>query len=145
VGAALLFAMVFASGAASADPFAGKTYDEAAAKISGWKGTPVVGSVSGGLLKTGDCIVTSSHKSIFLDSSGDNRRSAEVVLNLNCNNLVAAPGHPGNSAASPQGIKAKKDQKAAAGINKRPEMCETDDAALRWCQGVCKRTGLCEI
>ena len=100
-GAALLLMTIFASGVASADPYAGKTYDEAAAKIAGWKGKPVVGSVSGGLLDTGDCIVTSSHKSIFLDPSGRNSRSSEVVLNLNCNNHLASPGHPGNSAMSP--------------------------------------------
>jgi hypothetical protein len=145
VGAAVLFVTVFASGIAAADPYAGITYDAAAAKISGWKGTPVVGSVSGGLLERGDCIVTSSHKSNFLDASGDNARSTEVVLNLNCNNYVASPGHPGNSAMSPEGVKAKADQQFVTNVNKNPAWCEQDDAHMSRCEKVCKRTAGCEI
>jgi hypothetical protein len=144
-GAVLLLMTIFASGVASADPYAGKTYDEAAAKIAGWKGKPVVGSVSGGLLDTGDCIVTSSHKSIFLDPSGRNSRSSEVVLNLNCNNHVASAGHPGNSAMSPEGIAGKKDQQLAAKISNNPSWCQETDTNMTYCAAVCKRTGLCEV
>jgi hypothetical protein len=144
-GAVLLLMTIFASGVASADPYAGKTYDEAAAKIAGWKGKPVVGSVSGGILDTGDCIVASSHKSIFLDPSGRNSRSSEVVLNLNCNNHVASAGHPGNSAMSPAGVAAKKDQQFVTNINKNPAWCEQDDARMQSCETVCKRTGGCEV
>ena len=43
VGAVLLLMTIFGSGVASADPYAGKTYDEAAAKIAEWNGKPVVG------------------------------------------------------------------------------------------------------
>lgn len=144
VGAAVLCTMALGPGVASADPINGHTYDEAAAKISEWKGNPVIGTVSGGVLEKGDCIVTSWHKSIFLDSSGDNTRSREYVLSLNCNNRLAAPGKPGNSVMSPEGAAAQKDITAAKNINANPAFCETSDAIGQWCAGVCTRTGLCE-
>ena len=75
----------------------------------------------------------------------DNSRKNDYVLNLNCNNHLASPGHPGNSAMTPEGAKAKTEQQQAANINKSPAWCQTSDARLKWCEGVCKRTGLCEI
>ena len=67
------------------------------------------------------------------------------MLTLNCNNHLASPGNPGNSAMTPEGAKAKAEQQQAASINKSPAWCQTSDARLKWCEGVCKRTGLCEI
>ena len=58
VGAAVLSVMMFGSGVASAD-LVGLTYDEAAEWISSRNGTPVVGTVSGDQLDTGDCVVVS--------------------------------------------------------------------------------------
>jgi len=147
VGAAILSVMTLASGVASAaDPLIGKTYNDAASTISDrWNGKAVVGAVSGDQLQTGDCIVTSWHKSIYLDASGKNGRKNEYLLSLNCNNHVASPGNPGNSAMSPEGLKAKKDQQAADRINKNPAFCEQSDANMQWCTRVCARTGLCEI
>jgi hypothetical protein len=144
VVAAILAVAMFASGIASAD-LTGQTYDDAAAWISGHKGKPVVGAVSGDQLETGDCIVTSWHKSIFLDASGDNGRKNDYVLSLNCNNHVASPGNPGNSVMSPEGIAAKKDQQFVNNINKNPAYCEQDDAHMQRCATVCKRTGGCEV
>lgn len=145
VGAVVVSVSMFGSGVASADPYTGKTYDEAAAAISKYNGNAVIGAVSGDQLATGDCIVTSSHKSSFLNSSGENDRARDVVVNLNCNNKVAEPGHPGNSAMSPQGMKAKKDIQAAATINKNPALCQKDEDYAKWCEVVCRRSGLCEI
>lgn len=145
VGAAILSVTVFGSGVASGDPYTGKTYDEAAATISKYNGNAVIGAVNGDQLATGDCIVTSSHKSKFLNSSGKNDRAKDIVLNLNCNNKVAEPGHPGNSAMSPQGLKAKKDIQAAATINKNPALCQKSEDFATWCEVVCKRSGLCEV
>ena len=65
----------------------------------------------------------------------DNTRSNEYLLALNCNNHVATPGHPGNSVMTPEGAQAKKDQEAAANINKNPACCET---ATRPCSGARK-------
>jgi hypothetical protein len=145
VGAAVLSVMMLGSGVASADPLNGQTYDDAAGKISGWHGTPVIGTVSGDQLEKGDCIVTSWHKSMFLDSSGDNTRPNEYLLSLNCNNHVASPGNPGNSAMTPQGAQGKKDQASAESINTNPAWCKTSDKRLQWCEAICKSTGLCEI
>jgi len=145
VGAAILSVTILGSGVASADALTGQTYDDAASKISEWNGTPVIGTVSGNQLQKGDCVVTSWHKSIFLDSSGDNTRGGEILLNLNCNNSLASPGHPGNSLMAPEGAKAKKDLTAAESINKDPSFCDKSDAIAQWCAGVCNRTGLCEV
>jgi hypothetical protein len=136
---------VFGSGTASADPLNGHTYDEAAGLIAGWHGKPVVSTVSGDQLETGDCIVVSWHKSTFLDSSGDNTRPNNYLLSLNCNNHVASPGKPGNSAVTPEGTQAKKDETAAASIDKNPAWCHTSDKRLKWCAAICKTTGQCEI
>jgi hypothetical protein len=146
VGAVAFSMTMFGSGVAAAkDYYVGQTYDQAAATITEYKLTPVVGAVSGDQLALNDCIVTSSHKSTFLNSSGRNDRSTEIVLNLNCNNKVAEPGHPGNSAASPQGSQAKKDIKAADVINGNPAVCQKNKDFAKWCEVVCKRSGLCSV
>jgi hypothetical protein len=146
VGAAIVLLTMFGAGVASAkDPYLGKTYDEAAAAISGHNGTPVVSTVTGDQLSTGDCIVTAWHVSKFLNSQGKNDRAGEFLLSLNCNNDVAEPGHPGNSVMSPQGAQGKKDQQTAAQINKHPSWCHSAEPRLQYCAKLCKRTGLCEI
>lgn len=146
VVAAILSVAVLGSGIAWADALIGQTYDDAAAMISSkWNGKAVIGTVNGDQLQTGDCIVTGWHKSKFLDASGKNRRTDEIVLHLNCNNRLASPGHPGNSSMSPDGVTAKKDEAAAANINKNPQFCKQSDAVMQWCQKVCNRTGLCEV
>jgi hypothetical protein len=144
VGAALLSVTMLGSGVASAD-LTGLTYDEAAEWVSSHNGNPVVGTVNGDQLATGDCIVVSWQTSKFLNSSGENDRAKDFLLNLNCNNHVASPGNPGNSVMTPQGAQAKKDQQAAAKINKNPTWCETTDKAMQYCEAICTRTGLCEI
>lgn len=146
VGCGLALPLVLGSSLASAaDPFVGKTYSDASAAISQRNGTPVVATVSGSALALEDCIVTSWAQSIFLGTDGANSRPREYRLNLNCNNAVATPGHPGNSAMTPQGAKAKEDQANAASINKNPANCQKSEGAMKWCVNVCKRTGLCEI
>lgn len=148
VGAAILSVTMLTtlgSGVASADGLTGKTYDEAVAYISARKGKAVVGTVSGDQLQTGDCIVTSWRKSIFLDASGENSRSNDYLLSLNCNNRVASPGNPGNSVMSPDGIAAKKDERFVKNINEDPSYCQIDDAHARNCETICNRTAGCEI
>jgi hypothetical protein len=146
VGAAALLVMIFGSGVASAkDYYAGQTYDQAVENMSKYNFNPVIGAVNGGSLATGDCIVTTSHKSTFLNSSGRNDRGHDVVLNLNCNNRLAEPGHPGNSVMSKEGATAKKDQEAAANINKNPAVCDKSKDMAKWCEVVCKRSGLCGV
>lgn len=144
VGTVIVWLMLGSGLASAADPYVGKTYADAAAAISKRNGTAVVATVSGSALAQDDCIVISWAKSNFLDSSGDQRRG-EYRLNLNCNNPVATPGHPGNSSTSPAGIKAKVEQKRAASYDKNPAWCHKSENNLKYCIGVCERTGLCEI
>lgn len=145
VAVAMLLVMTFGYGFASADALIGQTYDDAASLISSkWNGKAIIGTVNGDQLSTGDCIVTAWQKSKFLDSDGKNSRTDEIVLHLNCNNRLAAPGRPGNSSMSPEGVAAKKDERAAANISKDPSFCKKSDAITKWCDGVCHRTGLCD-
>jgi hypothetical protein len=146
IGAAALSVTMLGSGVASAkDGLIGISYDEASSYISSKGGTPVVGTVTGDQVDIGACLVANWHKSIFLNSSGDNERKKDYVFDLNCNNALASPGNPGNSAMSPAGVAAKKDQSTAARIKKNPSWCETSDNAMSYCEKICKRTGLCEI
>ena len=135
---------VFGFGVASADPYAGQTYGDAKGQIASMHQTAVIATVSGDRVATDDCIVVSSAKSSFLDSSGDGRDN-EILVNLNCNEGIAAPGKPGNSAMSPAGQQAKKEQKAATNISKDPAYCQQSDDVLAWCQELCAKTGLCEV
>jgi hypothetical protein len=144
VATAMVSTVVFSSGVASADPYAGQTYGDAKSTMAGYHQTAVIATVSGDRLATDDCIVVSSAKSSFLDSSGDSRNN-EVLVNLNCNEGVAAPGKPGNSAMSPAGQAAKKEQKAATNISKDPSYCQQSDDVLAWCKDLCTKTGLCEV
>lgn len=144
VAVAAVSMAVFSSGVASADPYAGQTYGDAKGQIASMHQTAVIATVSGDRLATDDCIVVSSAKSSFLDSSGDSRNN-EVLVNLNCNEGIAAPGKPGNSAMSPAGQAAKKEQKAATNISKDPSYCQQSDEVLAWCKELCTKTGLCEV
>ena len=145
VGAILFSVTMLGSGIASADPLVGKTYSDASAFIAKYNGKPVIATVIGSELATDDCVVTSWHMSKFLNSSGRNARGDEWLLSLNCNNRLAAPGSPGNSAMSPEGVQAIKQQQAAANINKDPTFCYKRDVDLQWCKEICKQTRLCEI
>jgi hypothetical protein len=64
-------------------------------------------------VKQGDCIVVNQ---VLRAAStfGRESTSAKVLLSLNCNAVVASAGDAGNSAASPAGQKAKKEQAALA-------------------------------
>jgi hypothetical protein len=126
-----------AGGVAAADSLAGQTYAKAAATVSGQGATPVIATVVGDLLATDDCIVVASRKSIFTDIGG-NQRKAAVLMNLNCNETVAAAGSPGNSAASPEGRIAKKLLKTAENCS-LPAQADNANCA-KWCS---EHKGLC--
>jgi hypothetical protein len=139
----ILAATVFSSGVASADPYAGKTYSEVAAKIAERNGKAIVATVTGSQLGTDSCIVSSWSKGKFLDSSGNLQRG-EFLLNLNCNRLVASPGHPGNSVTTPEGSREKSDETFAARVTANPAICDRSDAYAAKCARVCTKQGLCE-
>lgn len=143
----LACAAVFASaGVAAADEYTGTTYHDASALLTSRNATPVVATVYGSALPLEDCIVTSWRQSMFLDASHNGAgRSNEILLNLNCNAAVASPGVPGNSAASPEGARAKKDDDNAAYIRQDPTACYLNDENLQYCQRICEKTGKCEV
>ncbi|MGY4709490.1 hypothetical protein ACXDF8_08055 [Mycolicibacterium sp. CBM1] len=113
----------------------GQTYASAAARIQSWGSKAVISSVMGGQLAIDDCIVTGSNKATFLNASGRKQDSA-ILLDLNCAAPLAGPGKPGNSAASPQGRKVKKELKSLAWYNKDPQHC---DSSMTWCQTLCDK------
>jgi hypothetical protein len=137
----------FGSNVASAkDPLVGKTYSAAAAAIGGWGsgGNPIISTVSGSQLATDDCIVTSWQRSMFRNSSGATR-PGDVLLNLDCNQPLAAPGHPGNSVTSVEGKAAKEDDANATYVAKNPQVCEKNANTAAWCAELCKKTELCDF
>jgi hypothetical protein len=136
--------VTFSSGVASADAYAGQTYGDAKQKISSLNQTPVIATVSGDKLATDDCIVVSSAKSVFLDGCGKGSDN-KVMLNLNCNDALAAPGKPGNSLMTPEGRQAKNDEETAQKINQDASWCRNSDDNMAYCQKICKKTGDCEL
>ena len=135
VFAAVVAMGAFGAGGASAAPnLTGLTYAKAAAKIQGWGGTPVISSIVGSQLATDDCVVTQARESLTLDSSGRSAHRGRWLFDLNCNAAVAAPGKPGNSAASPVGANAKKVQGWNTSWNRKPAYC---DGHIAYCQRYC--------
>lgn len=142
IASVLAAVAVFGGGVASAD-YTGQTYAQAAANISKSNLKPVISSVVGDQLATDDCIVTSSRVSGFLDSSGQ-QSDRSILLSLNCNELVAKAGTPGNSVATPQGKKAKKDQGDAEYFATNPEWCLPGGKYRSPCKTICtKNSSLC--
>lgn len=126
-------ALVLGTGTAVADPLVGKTLEDASATMSeNWDATPVVESVVGSLLERESCIVTSWHKSAYLDSSGNKRGTSNIYVNLNCNAAVATAGKPGNSAESEVGRLEAKNNETAEYFNTHPEYCLNNPENCDW-------------
>ncbi|WP_431231586.1 hypothetical protein ACQ856_18680 [Mycolicibacterium psychrotolerans] len=119
-------ASVFSCGVASADAYAGETYGDAAGALSGSGMTVVVGGRVGSELPTEKCIVTRSQKAPWIKGTNFQQVNNTMLLFLNCNSAVATAGKPGNSAASPEGQQALKDEQAYAWKS------TTEDGA-QWC------------
>lgn len=97
--------------AAAVGSVVGMTFDKAKEAVSQSGGTVVTSTIVGDALPMGDCIVTS--QSLRTERMfGREYTEAKVLLSLNCNDVLASPGNPGNSAASPAGQEAKQQQKA---------------------------------
>ena len=114
VGAAATAALMVPTAAvAHADnEYAGQTYAQAQQAIQQAGGTDTVATVVGDQLPTTQCRVTGSRSANTLDPGGFNSGGGRILLDLNCNNDLASPGNPGNSAASPQGQQTLEDQQA---------------------------------
>ena len=123
VSVATVASAIFGMGTASAiNEYVGMTYDKASSQISSWGGTATIATRTGEALQTGDCIVVGSRTASFLGSSGFSGGS-QVLLNLDCNQVLADPGHPGGSAASPAGKQVKQDQTDLKWLNDNTEYC----------------------
>ena len=105
----------FGTGLAAADDYAGQSYSDAASAISGAGNKAVIAAKIGSEVDLQDCVVTRSQKADWLKGDNFSPVTDTVLLFLNCNAKLAAPGVPGNSLASPEGRaeKAAEDQKAA--------------------------------
>ncbi|SRR5258708_2640874 len=114
VGATAVSMVMFATGVAVADDYAGQTYADATKALSDAKLKGVIASRVGDTLPDDQCVVTHSEQAAWV--KGDNFASVTdtVLLHLNCNATVASATTPGNSAASPEGRAALQAAQAAA-------------------------------
>jgi hypothetical protein len=102
------------AGAANATPsVVGMTYDKAQEAVSNAGISAEVSTSIGTELQQGDCIVV-NQVIRAAKKFGREYVPATVLLSLNCNAAVASAGDAGNSAASPAGQAAKKEQAAEA-------------------------------
>jgi hypothetical protein len=113
------------AGVASAAPsVVGMTYDKAQDAVSQAGLDAEVSTSTGTALQQGDCIVINQ---VVRPATNFGRQyvPGKVLLSLNCNAAVASAGDAGNSAASPAGQAAKKEQAA--------EEWRATPAGQAWC------------
>jgi hypothetical protein len=129
VGVTAVSMAVFGAGiAAATDNYAGKTYADVSSALSKSKLKGVIADRVGDALPLDQCVVTRSEKPPWI--KGDHFRPVNdtVLLYLDCNAAVASATTPGNSAESPEGRQAKKEQETADFLNAHPEYCDTNPA-----------------
>jgi hypothetical protein len=113
VSVAAALAVIFGAGPASADnEYKGLTFAQVQERTSN---RAVISSRTGSYLPTEECIVTGNRRASFLDSSGNG--NAKILVDLNCNDISAAYGHPGNSVTTPQGQKIQQRRESAAKLS----------------------------
>lgn len=126
VGAIAVSMSMVGAGVAAADPYAGQTYGDASSAISSYGQTAIIAGRVGSLLPDSECIVTRSQQAPWTSGANFVPVTDTVLLYLNCNQTLAGPGVPGNSAASPEGRQAKKDQEAYVWKS-------TTEEGAQWC------------
>lgn len=139
VGAAVVAMSLFGTGTSAADPYTGKTYADAAAKITAKGGTVVISTVVGSQLPMDQCIVENWHRPSYPRDNFDHDKK-QFLLSLNCAAKVAGGGKPGNSLASPEGRAQRAIEDRAALLNSKPARCEKN---LDTCKRFCDKYGLC--
>lgn len=115
VAAAAGATALFGAGVAGAVPdVVGRPYSDAATMIEDEGGTPVIATRTGNGADEGDCLVANAWEAGYprVNKRGRITSNNEVLVALNCNGELAAPGAPGNSAASEIGREAKADAEA---------------------------------
>ena len=107
-----------AAGAQGAPDVTGKKYSDATATLTNAGFTAKLAAIVGDQLSQDDCLVSSQEvvpstspfgPPQFNVGEGGNNKNI-VMLSLNCNGGLASAGNAGNSAASPEGRAAKKEQ-----------------------------------
>lgn len=134
--------VTFGTGTSAAkDPYIGRTYADASAKISDHGGTPSISTVVGTEFPTDQCIVTSWRAPSYDKSDNFDHPSKLFLLSLNCSAKLAHAGRPGNSLASPEGRVEKVVEDRAERYNGKPTRCEKNlDSCRKFCE---KHAGLC--
>jgi hypothetical protein len=114
-GVIAITALTLGLGMAQASPnVVGQKYSDASSALSSAGFAPVVSTAVGDLLPRAECVVTHQQDRQAKpppNSGGSGTR--QVLMFLNCEAPLAAPGMPGNSAASPEGRTEKRKEEAA--------------------------------
>ncbi|WP_319435019.1 hypothetical protein [Mycobacterium sp. RTGN5] len=153
IGGAAALMTAFGPGSAGAiNDYYGMTYAKALEKAGQYGQTLMIATKTGSYLAIDECIVVGSRRAEFLDSSGRKPGGSNYLVDLNCNDLSALNGHPGNSAASPEGKKVLDAKIQATSMNKdfakktaagETPACFSTDAATRWCVKICTTSKSC--
>jgi hypothetical protein len=131
--AAVISSLVFGSGVAAADDYAGQSYSDASSALGTASLKGVIASKVGDEDALDDCVVTHSQKAPWIAGDAFTPVTDTVLLYLNCDAKLASAKQSGNSLASPEGQaeKATEDQaaaQAAAQQNQSDELAGTDQA-----------------
>lgn len=105
-------ALIGAGQAGAVPDVVDRPYKDAKRIIQQSGGNAVVATRVGSSADEGDCLVTNAWDAAVRrpNSRGRPIANSDVMVALNCNGALAAPGVPGNSAMSPVGRDAKAEQ-----------------------------------
>lgn len=127
--AAMVSLLVFGSGVAAADDYAGKSYSDATSALGSASLKGVIASKVGDQDALDDCVVTHSQKAPWVAGDAFTPVTDTVLLYLNCDAKLASATAPGNSLASPEGQAEKAaEAQAAAQQNQSDELTGADQA-----------------
>ncbi|RAV08625.1 hypothetical protein DQP55_19045 [Mycolicibacterium sp. GF69] len=115
-GAAASAALAGAGEAGAVPDVVNRPYSDAQRIIQQNGGNAVVATRVGSGADEADCLVTNAWDAAVRrpNSRGRPVANQDVMVALNCNGALAAPGVPGNSAMSPSGRDAKAEQQRQA-------------------------------
>lgn len=127
VAAATAGAALAGAGAAGAVPdVVDRPYNDAKKIIQRSGGVPVIATKIGNGAEEGKCLVANAWDAGYprLNSRGRMSNNRDVLVSLNCNGELAAPGSAGNSALSPVGRAAKAEAQADARKQEERELAQ---------------------
>lgn len=148
VGAAVLMLILDAGSAAANNEWVGMTYAKAQQDASPYGMTLVVATKTGDYLPIDQCIVVGNRRASSTASG------SRYYVDLNCNDLSAMNGHPGNSAATPEGKQVMEMKREAVSMNRdyakavangNTPACFSTAAATRWCIKMCNTSKSCSL